>query len=151
MYYLSVWGNICRSPLAEGIFTHLVAQAKLSETITADSAGTGAWHIGESPDNRSTAIAAKHGISLHHQARIFQDADFERFDLILAMDSQNLVDILAKASTPAQRAKVKRLGDYDPAHVGDVPDPYYGGILGFERVYQQLERCCRALLTTIST
>ena len=123
-------GNICRSPLAEGIM-----RSKLGETCIVDSAGTGNWHVGQKPDKRSIAIAQKYGIDISAQrARQFHLNDFEEFDLIFAMDSSNFQDLLSLAQKEEHKAKVQLiLGD------ANVPDPYYGGEEGFENVYQMLD------------
>ncbi len=140
-------GNICRSPLAEGVFRHLAAERGI--VVEADSAGTGAWHEGEPPDPRSCEVAARHGIDLDGQrARAVVEADFERFDMILAMDRQNLED-LQRLRPPHARARIARLRDHDPEGPGDVPDPYYGGDQGFERVYRMIHRSCEALLDSL--
>ncbi len=125
-------GNICRSPLAEGIFAHEAAAAGLGHSFTVDSAGTGGWHVGSLPDPRSIAVAARHGIDLTAQrARQVSAADFSRFDVILAMDSANLRTLLA-ARPKGTNADVRRFLDQD------VPDPYYGADDGFEAVFQMI-------------
>ncbi|MCA8924116.1 MAG: low molecular weight phosphotyrosine protein phosphatase [Planctomycetes bacterium] len=137
-------GNICRSPLGEGVLRHLARELELA--VEADSAGTAAYHAGEAPDPRSSAVAAKHGVSLAGQrARQVRADDFERFDLILAMDAANLRDLRARRPKDA-RAKLVRFRSYDPEGDGDVPDPYYGGPGGFDEVFAMVERTCRALL-----
>ena len=130
-------GNICRSPLAEGI---LRAEAGDRPDIEVDSAGTAAWHVGKAPDPRSIAIAARHGIDISRlRARQVCLDDFSRFDLILAMDAANLEDLQAMAPVGA-RARLRRfLGR-------DVPDPYYGGDDGFADVHAMLEKGCKELL-----
>ena len=142
-------GNICRSPLAEGVFNHLAAQAGRAGDFEADSCGTGGWHAGELSDPRSRAVANRHGITLHHRARQFERADFDRFDWILVMDQENQADLLSFSNlTPGQRAKVKRMREFDPQAGGDldVPDPYYGGPEGFETMYQMIERSAKGML-----
>jgi len=140
-------GNICRSPLAEGVFQHLVREEGLEDRFEIDSAGTGAWHVGDDPDPRSQAVAEKHGIRLQGPARQVEPADFARFDLVLAMDEENLrnLDSLRDGSSSAD---LRRLREFDPEAQGDmdVPDPYYGGPQGFDRVYEMVERSCRILL-----
>lgn len=124
-------GNICRSPLAEGIL-----QSKLKDGFIIESAGTGNWHVGKSPDERSVLIARKYGIDISKQrARQFHPDDFEKFDLIFVMDSQNYRDVLKLASNEVQRQKVKLI-----LEDADVPDPYFGGDDGFENVFQLLDR-----------
>ncbi|MEM9634639.1 MAG: low molecular weight protein-tyrosine-phosphatase [Pseudomonadota bacterium] len=125
-------GNICRSPLAEGVFRSIVEQAGLADNFLIDSAGTGAWHIGNPPDPRSVEIAAKHGLDISGQrARQVSERDFERFDTILAMDHNNLSSLKPMARHSA--AAVRLFLNAPPS---DVPDPYYGGPDGFEDVYQ---------------
>ena len=130
-------GNICRSPLAEGIL-----QSKLKDGFIIESAGTGNWHVGKSPDERSVLIARKYGIDISKQrARQFHPDDFEKFDLIFVMDSQNYRDVLKLASNEVQRQKVKLI-----LEDADVPDPYFGGDDGFENVFQLLDRAADNLL-----
>ncbi|MBX7181616.1 MAG: low molecular weight phosphotyrosine protein phosphatase [Bacteroidia bacterium] len=140
-------GNICRSPLAEGI---LKAKAiKLGLPIEVDSAGTGGWHAGELPDHRSRKIAEKHGIDITYQrARKFQLSDFQKFEFILAMDNSNLEDLLALTQNENERIKVKLLLDYlFPGKQKNVPDPYYGDIHAFEEVYQLLDQALDSFLS----
>jgi protein-tyrosine phosphatase len=138
-------GNICRSPLAEGIMKTKVAQAGLNWSI--DSAGTGHWHAGELPDRRSIAIARQNGIDITDQrARQFKPEDLERFDLILAMDTRNHADILHHARTEAQREKVRLILDYShPGTARSVPDPYYDDN-GFQHVFELLHEACEQVL-----
>jgi protein-tyrosine phosphatase len=140
-------GNICRSPTAEGVMRHLVREAGLEDEIEIDSAGTGGWHVGSPPDERATEAAAGRGITLEGAARRFAVENFDRFDLILAMDGENLRDLQALAPDEEARAKVRLLRG--PGL--DVPDPYYGGSRGFEDVLDQVEEACRALLEEIRT
>ncbi|MBY0424422.1 MAG: low molecular weight phosphotyrosine protein phosphatase [Cytophagales bacterium] len=135
-------GNICRSPLAEGIFLHQVRMKGLEHKYVADSAGTAGYHIGDDPDHRSMKTARKYGFELDHKGRKFVREDFERFDYIFAMDKNNRLDILSLArDNSSWQEKVYRMRDFDPyPENGDVPDPYYGGIDGFEEVYTMLER-----------
>jgi len=100
-------GNICRSPLAEGVFVHLARQAGRGDEFEVDSCGTGSWHVGEHPDPRSQAVARKHGMILNHRARDMQRSDFENFDLIIAMDRQNKSDLLSFSNLkPEEGTKV---------------------------------------------
>ena len=138
-------GNICRSPLAEGVFLHLVTEADLLDHYVIDSAGTSAYHVGERPDRRSIAVAQKHGVVLPSRARQVELADYEAFDLLVAMDRSNHRDLLSDQPSAAT-ARLVMLRDYDPAGPGDVPDPYYGGPRGFDDVYAMVERCSRRLL-----
>jgi protein-tyrosine phosphatase len=142
-------GNICRSPLAEGVFNHLAAQAGRAHEFEVDSCGTADYHVGQAPDSRSAAVARKHGVTLHHRARQFERADFQKYDLILAMDADNRSELLSFSGLePVHAAKVKLLREFDPEANGDldVPDPYYGGPDGFEEVYGMVERAARGLL-----
>ncbi len=141
-------GNIVRSPLAENLFRHKVVQAGLEDWYTADSAGTAAYHIGEPPDERMRQVAAGRGLNYSGAGRQFGTADFEDFDLILAMDATNQADILRLAIGEAQRAKVRLMRSYDPGAEPEsaVPDPYYGGLAGFEEVYDILDRATTELL-----
>jgi protein-tyrosine phosphatase len=134
-------GNICRSPLAEGIFKKLVREAGLSSFVEADSAGTSRWHIDEPPDTRSMQIAAMNGIRLDHLGRQILKNDMDKFDYILAMDNDNLEEIL-RLQNPDQfhKARVMLMRDFDNQQSGaDIPDPYYGGQQGFQLVYDMLE------------
>jgi protein-tyrosine phosphatase len=139
-------GNICRSPTAEGVMRALVREEGLEDEIVIDSAGTGDWHAGDPPDRRATAAAASRGVVLEGRARQIKPADFEDFDLLLAMDTSNYEDLLALAPDGAAE-KVRLLRSYDPTATElDVPDPYYGGAQGFEDVLDMVERASRGLL-----
>lgn len=139
-------GNICRSPLAEGIFNHLLVGHNLQYKYSCDSAGTASYHIGELPDKRTRKIAEQNGIILTHKARQFSKNDYDIFDLILAMDRVNLKDILLLQPYSA-KATVKLMRDFDNVVSDkDVPDPYYGDMEEFEAVYEILYRCCVNLL-----
>ncbi len=146
-------GNICRSPTAEGVMRHLIREEGLEDSIELDSAGTGSWHIGRSPDERSAAAALVRGIELGGHARQVDAADLEAFDLILAMDRANYEELHAMAADPAARERVKLLREYDPEAVAagelEVPDPYYGGADGFEEVLDVVTRACEGLLNEI--
>jgi protein-tyrosine phosphatase len=142
-------GNICRSPLAEGVFRHLVAERGLEDRIEIDSAGTGGWHVGEGPDPRSLEVAARNGVSLDGQAaRRIEATDLGDFQWIVAMDADNERDLRRLAQEDPD-VRIHRLRDFDPEGVGDVPDPYYGGPQGFDTVYAMVERSCRALLDRV--
>lgn len=142
-------GNICRSPLAEGVFRQLCERH--GAPVEVESAGTGAYHVGEAPDRRMRQTARRHGVDIEHlRARQAVAADFDRFDLILAMDRNNLQNLKAIAPTNA-RATLKLFRDFDPTPGdGDVPDPYYGSGDGFEHVYTIVERTSQALLRQLS-
>ncbi len=142
-------GNICRSPLAEGILINLIKTRGLTAKYTIDSAGTASYHIGKHADPRSIAVGQKHNIHLPSRARQFTTSDFDKFDVIIAMDSSNRRNILALARNTEDEAKVHQMRDFDPNGRGDVPDPYYGGDSGFDDVYTMLLRCCNGLLDAI--
>jgi len=143
-------GNICRSPTAEAIFRKLVADAGMSETIVADSAGTHGYHIGEPPDPRAQALAAARGYDLSAlRARRAERGDFERFDLVVAMDRGHFA-ILSRMAEAATAHKLKLMMSYARgSKEKDVPDPYYGGPQEFERVLDMLEDAARGLLDAI--
>lgn len=133
-------GNICRSPLAEGIFRHHVQKRGLAEHFEIDSCGTAAYHIGEHPDARSVANAAKNGVDYDHLGRQFVPEDFMRFDYILPMDDNNYEDVMA-VSPVAPKAQVYKMRAFDKDQPdADVPDPYYGGEKGFQDVFDILKR-----------
>ncbi|MBW4649832.1 MAG: low molecular weight phosphotyrosine protein phosphatase [Kastovskya adunca ATA6-11-RM4] len=143
-------GNICRSPSAENIMNHLIEQAGLSQSIVCDSAGTGGYHIGASPDQRMTAAAKRRNIFLRGKARQFQTSDFEDFDLILAMDRENYTDILSLDPTGRYQDKVRLMCEFASHHnAQEVPDPYYGGAEGFDQVISLLLDACEGLLKQI--
>jgi len=143
-------GNICRSPLAEGILQTKVNSKGLD--IKVDSAGTGGWHVGQGPDRRAVAIANKYGIDIsQQQARQFSSSDFESFDIIYAMDGSNLSDIVSLANSNKDIEKVRLiLNELTPKDNTPVPDPYYGGDDGFEKVYQLLDAACEIITKKIS-
>ena len=130
-------GNICRSPLAEGILKSKVDPEK----VFVDSAGTGDWHVDSEPDKRSIAIASKNGLDISQQrGRQFSKKDFQDFDHIFVMDNSNFKDVIAMAETDEQRQKVHLiLEEIFPSENVDVPDPYHGGEMGFENVYKMLD------------
>ena len=143
-------GNICRSPLAEGILQAKVNRKGLN--IKVDSAGTGGWHVGQGPDHRAVAIANKHAIDIsQQQARQFSSTDFEGFDIIYAMDGSNLSDIVSLANSNEEIEKVRLiLNEITPEDNTPVPDPYYGIGDGFEKVYQLLDEACEMIIKKIS-
>lgn len=131
-------GNICRSPVAEALIESKFSALGLPAVV--DSAGTGAWHVGNPADPRSREVAQQHGLELRSRARQLTPADFDQYDIILAMDSQNLADA-RRLAPPNATAKMRLMRDFDPQAPGaDVPDPYYGGPDGFEQMYQMLDR-----------
>jgi protein-tyrosine phosphatase len=146
-------GNICRSPLAEGVFKHLAAQAGMAEKVQVESAGIGSWHVGEPADRRAQQTARSHGLALTSRAQQFRALDFDRFDLVLALDTEVYDDLRRLAPSDKARGKVRLLREFDPQASGelDVPDPYYGDMAAFERVYHMIERSCVGLLADIKS
>ena len=143
-------GNICRSPLAEGAFRRHVEAAGLTDRFVIDSAGTGHWHAGEPPHKRSIAEARRHGVDLSGQrARQVARDDFVRFDHLVAMDESNRRDLLARARTPAERARITRLLDEVQGGPSEVPDPYYGGPEDYAHVWRLVDAATAALLARI--
>jgi protein-tyrosine phosphatase len=139
-------GNICRSPLAEGILASKVAQLGLNWEV--DSAGTGDWHTGQAPDKRSIAIGKQYGVNIgDQQARQIKRHDFDRFDLIYVMDKSNLRNVLALAPNAAAAAKVRLIMDETQHALSEVPDPYYDDN-GFEQVFQMLDQACDGIINT---
>ena len=140
-------GNICRSPLAEGILKSKVDASR----VFIDSAGTGGWHIGELPDSRSIEVARNHHIDITDQrCRKFQKSDFDNFDLIYVMDASNLSDVLSLAKGDVHRNKVKLiLNELAQSEDWEVPDPYYGGEQGFEKVFQLLDEACDQIANNV--
>ena len=143
-------GNICRSPTAEGVFRALVEREGLGDRIAVDSAGTGAWHVGQSPDPRGQKAALRRGIDLSGiRARKATKADFGTFDYVLAMDRDNLA-ALKDLCPPGEEHRLGLVLDYAPeARTRDVPDPYYGGRQGFECVLDLIEAASAGLLAHI--
>ena len=139
-------GNICRSPLAQGILEHKVKEAGLDWIV--DSAGTGGWHIGEQPDRRSCEVAHRHGIDITAQAaRKIARSDLQDFDLVYCMDPSNYTDVIALCRTQEEENKVRLImNEAEPKKNISVPDPYFGGADGFEAVYQLLYRACDAVI-----
>lgn len=144
-------GNICRSPMAEGIFQHLVKEAGLKDRFEIDSAGTSGYHDGELADPRMRHTAERHGMKLTSRSRKFIREDFERFDYIIAMDRSNHRDIEALRDGSEGDGVVHLMRDFDPEPDSlDVPDPYYGGEDGFEKVYRILRRSCETFLSKLT-
>lgn len=135
-------GNICRSPMAEGILRFKLKERGIHAMV--DSAGIGGWHAGENPDKRAIQTMRNHGIDISNLiARQFVKNDFDQFDIILAMDESNLEDILSLTSNTDHRGKVKLMLSYLPhKKIKSVPDPWYGNLDGFENVYQMLNESC---------
>ena len=145
-------GNICRSPTAKGVMQHLVDAGQVGDRVVVDSFGTAGYHIGEPPDRRAQAEARGRGITLDHRGQQFTSGDFDRFDLVLAMDHANVRDLRRIAPDDESAAKVRLLREWDPEANGDleVPDPYYGGEDGFAKVFDLVERSCRTLLAELT-
>lgn len=141
-------GNICRSPLAEGILASKVDADK----VLVDSAGTGDWHVGKQPDPRSIEVAEQFGIDISHQkARQFTVSDFDRFDKIYVMDNSNYENVIALARNEADKKKVERiLNEVSPGKNLEVPDPYYGGDSGFIKVYKMLDEAFEIVAKKLS-
>ena len=139
-------GNICRSPMAEGVLRHLAKQRGL--VIETDSAGTGDYHVGEAPDHRAQAAMLRTGIDISDlRARQFTAEDFDRFDLLFAMDADNLQNMLRLAPSPELARKASLIMDRAPGHPHrEVPDPYFGGDEGFDKVHAMLNEACERLL-----
>lgn len=144
-------GNICRSPLAEGVFRQLVAEEGVADRFELDSAGTSSYHTGESPDARAAKVARGRGVALGGQARQMTEEDIRRSDYLIVMDTDNLADVERLAERLEPGAELHLLREFDPEAAGEieVPDPYYGGPQGFERVHDIVERSCRGLLEHI--
>lgn len=143
-------GNICRSPAAENIMNQLIQQRNLVGKVVCDSAGTSSYHIGSSPDRRMTAAATQRGMTMTGQARQFTPADFEAFDLILAMDRDNFADIAYLDPVGKFKDKVHLMCDFCTQHsLKEVPDPYYGGAEGFNQVLDLLTDACNGLLDQV--
>lgn len=146
-------GNICRSPTAEGVFLDILRKRNLSDEFEVDSAGTGHWHIGEAPDRRSIAYAKTRGVDLSSLvARQFDEEDFEKFDYILCMDESNVQNVMLRSFDPSHKQKVFRLLEFVKGNPNkDVPDPYMGGLEGFQKVYDLIEEGCLEFLKVIQS
>jgi protein-tyrosine phosphatase len=144
-------GNIIRSPLAENLFISHAAKAGVGDKYEVGSGGTGAAHLGESPDPRMRRVAARYGLQYDGSAKRFERGDFDRYDLIIAMDQENRDFLRSLARTPEQKEKIRMLREFDPDGGKNlsVPDPYYGGANGFEEVYHIIDRSTRGLLETL--
>ena len=141
-------GNICRSPLAEGILTSMTSPEK----VIVASAGTGGWHVGSPPDKRSIEVAFKNNIDITQQrGKQFSTYDYEIYDHIFVMDASNYSDVIKLAKTDTERAKVSMiLDELFPGEAVDVPDPYYGGDSGFDKVYKMLHTSCEKIVSRLS-
>lgn len=139
-------GNICRSPLAEALFNKHIQEIAPDSNIIGESAGTSGMHVGEAPDPRTLANAKKHGLEISHKGRQFKVADLDKYDKILTMDDSNLNNVLKLASNPQQKEKVYKIRQFDiPPTDLEVPDPWYGGDEGFEKVYRILDKATKNL------
>lgn len=144
-------GNICRSPAAEGIMKHMVRERQMEDNICVDSAGLGHWHVGDLPDERMRRHGKRHGYNFDSRARLFSSADFDRFDIIVAMDQDNLQQLESQVRYPGDKMKIVCMAKFLRHHpmFNSVPDPYYGGEQGFELVIELLEDACDGLLDFI--
>ena len=140
------WGNICRSPAAEATFRKLLKERKLDKTITCDSAGTIGQHHGNAPDPRMRKAAQARNLPIDGSARMVTDEDFDKADLLLTMDNFNFSELTSLAPNAGLRSKIKRFCSYVSSQDKEVPDPYYGGASGFEKVLDLLEDGCSSLL-----
>jgi protein-tyrosine phosphatase len=141
-------GNICRSPIGEGVMRHLLNDAGLADLVEVDSAGTAGYHAGELPDARARAAGRRLGVHVGGRARQFERADFERFDYVLAMDRANFDDLAELAPSAEARQKLHLLRSFDPASLpgASVPDPYYGDDEDFDDVVRICQAACTRLL-----
>ncbi|MEV4679646.1 low molecular weight protein-tyrosine-phosphatase [Streptomyces kurssanovii] len=146
-------GNICRSPMAEAVFRAFVEDAGLGPVVRVDSAGTGGWHEGDGADPRTVSVLEANGYLSDHSARQFRSEWFDGLDLVIALDAGHLRALRRLAPTPADAAKVRLLRSYDPAQPEDldVPDPYYGGMDGFEECLEMVEAAGKGLLDAVRT
>ena len=147
-------GNICRSPAAEGVFCHLLNELGLESELAVDSAGTIGYHAGASPDGRMQKAARRRGYNLEGRSRVVEEADLEGFDLVVAMDRDNYRDLVNRSwgDGGLHKARICLLSDFlDGDWPQDVPDPYYGGPGGFERVLDMIEAACPAILRDLSS
>ncbi|KAJ3034478.1 hypothetical protein HDV00_005001 [Rhizophlyctis rosea] len=139
-------GNICRSPMAEAVFKHIVTEKGLEDRFNIiDSAGTAGYHVGEPPDSRSAATCRSHGVPVNHSAQKVNKNHYSQFDYLLCMDESNLID-LQSYKPRGSKATVQLFGDYDPKGDRIIKDPYYGGQDGFEYNYKQVVRCSEGFL-----
>jgi|SRR5690606_415294 len=144
-------GNICRSPLAESVFRHLVREAGVEDRFVIDSAGTSDYHAGDPPDSRSVATARARGVEVTGTSRQLRPEDLRTFDYVIVMDGSNLAEVRRLHERTGGYSRVHLLREWDPEGGGDVPDPYYGGARGFDDVHDIVERSARALLEDLLT
>lgn len=144
-------GNICRSPAAQGVMEELVKEKDVEDRFVIDSAGLYGGHAGDLPDQRMRVHARRRGLDLTHRSRQVKESDFDRFDLIVAMDDSNYENLRRMAPTSEAQAKVVKMADYFSQHpwADCVPDPYYGGSQGFENALDLIEDGCRTLLSSL--
>lgn len=139
-------GNICRSPMAHGRFRALIEERGLHDRVAVDSCGTSRHHVGEPPDSNQRVVAKRHGFAIDDlRSRQLQDSDFYEFDLIVCMDRSNETDV-TRRSFPNSEAEILRFMEFVPGEGPDVPDPYYGGMDGFEHVFDLIDRGVEGLL-----
>lgn len=145
-------GNICRSPLAHAVLEHKAAEGGLANLLELESSGLHSYHVGEQADQRMRKTAEQHGVNLSHKARRLRSEDLAEYDLLLAMDRSHLREMQSMAAgAPELVQKIRLFGSYiDSARAPDIPDPYYGGQEGFERVFEMVDAGCSALLDTLS-
>jgi protein-tyrosine phosphatase len=150
-------GNICRSPAAEAVLRQLLDEAGMTGLVEVDSAGTARYHVGDRPDPRTLAEASRRGIPIDHRARQLRRDELPEWDLVIAMDAQNLRDLQALVSRDGDPDRLRLLRSFDPATAGsgvgadDVPDPYYGDDAGFSEMYDLIEPACRGLVEHLQT
>jgi protein-tyrosine phosphatase len=146
-------GNICRSPLAHAVFEDIVKKDEAENAFEIESSGTINYHVGELPDARMRETARRHGITMSHRARQFKKADLDDYDMILAMDKENLANIRKLARSRDQLDKIQLFRNFDPQanDEAEVPDPYYGGEEGFENVFEIVTRTSQHLLTALKS
>lgn len=143
-------GNICRSPMAEGVFRKILQRENANERFEIDSAGLLSYHEGELADSRMRFYASKRGYNLVHRSRPVKKSDFEKFDLFIGMDEDNIAGLKKLASTSEDVEKIRRMTDFcKEINASSVPDPYYGGDQGFERVIDLLEDACEGLYEVV--
>ena len=142
-------GNICRSPLAHAVLNHLIKQEGLSDRIEVESSGTSAYHVGEPADSRMRQTALSHGVDIKNYSKKLTRGFIEEYDLHLTMDSSNYRDTLSLCRTSEEKNKVVMFREFDPEGYGDVPDPWYGGMDGFEEVWEITWRTCNVLFDKI--
>ena len=149
-------GNICRSPAAEAVLRQLLDEAGMAEFVEVDSAGTARYHLGDRPDPRTLAEAARRGIPIEHRARQLTRDELGEWDLIIAMDAHNLRDLRAMAAADGDVDRLRLLRSFDPSMGepgvdADVPDPYYGEDVGFSEMFDLIEPACRGLVEHLQT